>query len=69
MMMTASRTEKEQHPVVAALDDLIASYDRAVRAFHDYGLQGEVDALLPDRELLIVLRSRVGFLKKQDPPA
>lgn len=69
MMMSAARTEKEQHPVVAAIDELIASYDRAVRAFHDYGLQAEVEALLPDRELLIVLRSRIGFLGKQDPPA
>lgn len=61
-MMTASRTESE-HPVVAALDELIAAYDRAVETFTQHGFQGEVDALLPDRELLIVLRSRLGWLQ------
>ena len=61
-MMTASRTDSD-HPVVAALDELIAAYDRALETFKDNGFQGEVDALLPDRELLIVLRSRLGWLQ------
>jgi len=61
-MMTAARTDSE-HPVVAALDDLIAAYDRAVSTFADHGFQGEVEALLPDRELLVVLRSRLGWLQ------
>ncbi len=61
-MMTASRTDHD-HPVVAALDKLIASYDRAVKTFTEHGFQGEVDALLPDRELLVVLRSRLGWLQ------
>jgi hypothetical protein len=60
--MTAARTDSD-HPVVAALDTLIAAYDRAVATFTDYGFQGEVDALLPDRELLVVLRSRLGWLQ------
>lgn len=62
MMTAASRTESN-HPVVAALDELIAAYDRALRTFTDHGFQGEVDALLPDRELLIVLRSRLNWLQ------
>jgi len=61
-MMTAARTDSE-HPVVAALDELIAAYDRAVATFTDHGFQGEVEALLPDRELLVVLRSRLGWLQ------
>jgi len=61
-MMTAARTSSD-HPVVAALDDLIAAYDRAVATFAEHGFQGEVDALLPDRELLVVLRSRMGWLQ------
>jgi hypothetical protein len=61
-MMTAARTENG-HPVVAALDELIAAYDRAVATFADHGFQGEVDALLPDRALLVVLRSRLGWLQ------
>jgi hypothetical protein len=61
-MMTAARTEND-HPVVAALDDLIAAYDRAVQTFTDNGFQGEAAALLPDRELLVVLRSRLGWLR------
>jgi len=62
-MMTATRSDPDHHPVVAALDDLIASYDRAVATFKQHGFQGEVDALLPDRELLVVLRSRLGWLQ------
>ena len=61
-MMTTARTDSD-HPVVAALDDLIAAYDRAVSIFAEHGFQGEVDALLPDRELLVVLRSRLGWLQ------
>ncbi len=61
-MMTAARTDSE-NPVVAALDDLIAAYDRAVETFTDNGFQGEAAALLPDRELLVVLRSRLGWLQ------
>jgi hypothetical protein len=60
-MMTAAPTDKD-HPTVAALDELIAAYDRAVATFADHGFQGEVDALLPDRALLVVLRSRLGWL-------
>ncbi|TMF85694.1 MAG: hypothetical protein E6I08_13120 [Chloroflexi bacterium] len=68
--MTAARTDND-HPVVAALDELIAAYDRAVATFADNGLQGEVDALLPDRALLVVLRSRLGWLqgKRESSPA
>ena len=36
---------------------------------NEFRYEGEVEALLPDRELVIVLRSRLGFLRKQDPPA
>jgi hypothetical protein len=61
-MMTTARTDSD-HPVVAALDDLIAAYDRAVSTFAENGFQGEVDALLPDRALLVVLRSRLGWLQ------
>ncbi len=60
--MTPAVTEND-HPVAAALDDLIAAYDRAVATFTEHGFQGEVDALLPDRELLVVLRSRLGWLQ------
>lgn len=66
MMMTASAPSND-NPVLSALDELISSYDRALMAFRHYGLEGEIDALLPDRELLVVLRSRLGFLGK--PPA
>ena len=66
-MMTSSRpTEHHHHPVVSALDELIAAYDRAIGVFRDNHLQSEIDALLPDRELLVVLRSRLGFLGKRD---
>ena len=61
-MMTAARTDRD-HPVVAALDDLIAAYDRAVQTFSDNGVQGEAAALLLDRDLLVVLRSRLGWLQ------
>jgi hypothetical protein len=61
-MMTAAKTDSD-HPVVAALDELIAAYDRAVKTFTDNGFQGEAAALLPDRELLVVLRSRLGWLQ------
>lgn len=61
--MTSTPPTQSDHPVVAALDDLIAAYDRAVATFGEHGFQGEVDALLPDRELLVVLRSRLGWLQ------
>lgn len=72
-MMTGFRTEND-HPVVAALDDLIASYDSAIAAFQEAGLTSEVHALLPDRELLVVLRSRLNWLGgspagEKGPPA
>jgi hypothetical protein len=67
-MMTASRTENE-HPVISALDELIASYDRAVAAFEQAGLGSEAEALLPDRELLVVLRGRLDWLGDSGRPA
>ena len=65
-MMTAQRPADHQHPVVGALDDLIVAYDRALAVFHENHLQAEVDALLPDRELLVLLRSRLGFLGRRE---
>ena len=66
-MMQATRTNSD-HPVVAALDELIAAYDHAVATFGEHGYQGEVHALLPDRELLVVLRSRLGWLQGKREP-
>ena len=65
-MMTTQRPPGHHHPVVGALDELIAAYDRALAVFEESHLQAEVDALLPDRELLVLLRSRLGFLGKRE---